>query len=209
MSTSSPKSFHPLSFSTLGFASHAAFRLHGPLFGMGHSIKSSATIQQMEGCTLFLVAQTAGLSPEREATNASLQAIPVLLSHPLLHLSALILGKLSSLSLNRAVHCFASSRLSPPYLFYLFSRASTACFEIDPAVGRPHVWLALQIPSLPSQGICINVPRTWAPHRRRIREVGSLPLDLVTVSDFVFRLRWKRAPLMETWRLVPRKITSR
>ena len=58
-------------------------------------------------------------------------------------------------------------------------------------------------------GICTNVPRTWAPHRTRIREVGSLPLDPVTVSYFIFRLRRKRAPLMETWLLVPRKITSR
>jgi hypothetical protein len=69
---------------------------HGP-FGMSHSIKSSATIQQMEGCTLFLVTQTAGLSPEREATNASIKAMPVLLSQPLFHLSALSLRKLSSL----------------------------------------------------------------------------------------------------------------
>jgi hypothetical protein len=64
-------------------------------------------------------------------------------------------------------------------------------------------------PSLPSQGICSNVPRTCAPHRRRIREVGSLPLDLAIVSYFIFRLRQNRAPLMETWLLVPRKITSR
>ena len=47
------------------------------------------------------------------------------------------------------------------------------------------------------------------PHRTRIREVGSLPLDPVTVSYFIFRPRRRRAPLMETWLLVPRKITSR
>jgi hypothetical protein len=126
---------------------------------MGHSIKSSATIQQMESCTSFLVTQTAGLSPEREATNASPKAIPVLLSHPFLHLSALSLRKstLPQIALlialpRQCCHPLACSTCSP----VLPPHASRS---ILPSEGRMFGWPYKSCPL----GLCTNVPRTWAP----------------------------------------------
>ncbi len=208
MSPSRPKGFHPFLSPLWDWHPTLPPVYHG-LFGIGHSIKSSATIQQMEGCTLFLCHTNSWPVSRAGATNASLKAMPVLLSHPLFHLSALSSRKLSSIFRQIAlliafprqgchpVTCSTCSPVLPPH----------ALRSILPSVGRMFGW-PYTSPSLPSQGLCSNGPRTCAPHRRRIREVGSLPLDLAIVSYFNFRVKQKRAPLVETWLLVPRKITS-